>query len=155
MAKKTGPRLLIEQTPVASLRPNPKNPRRHTDRQIRHIVRAIETFGFNVPILIDRRNNVLAGHGRLLAGQKLGWTVVPTIRLEHLTEAQARAFAIADNRLAEMSSWDDPLLLEALKELSELDLDFSLDATGFEVAEIDFRIEQSGKRYASDRHRLV
>ena len=70
-----------------------------------------------------------------------GWTEVPTIRLDHLTEAQAKAFMIADNRLTEISVWDDRLLAEQLKELSTLDLDFSLEATGFEMGEIDLRIE--------------
>jgi DNA modification methylase len=151
VVKKPSPHLLIEQTPVASLKPNPKNPRRHSDQQIKRIARAIETFGFNAPILIDHKNNVLAGHGRLLASLKLGWATVPTIKLEHLTEAKAKAFSIADNRLAEMSSWDDPLLVEALKELSELELDFDLDATGFEIGEIDFRIEETGKGPEADQ----
>jgi len=84
---------------------------------------------------------VIAGHGRLSACRELGWTDVPTIRLEHLSEAQAKAFMIADNRLTDTSVWDDRLLAEQLKELSLLDLDFSLETTGFEMGEIDLRIE--------------
>jgi DNA modification methylase len=84
---------------------------------------------------------VIAGHGRLLACQFLGLVDVSTICLEHLTEAQARAFMIADNRLNENSEWDDRLLAEQLKELSLVDLDFDLEATGFEMGEIDLRIE--------------
>jgi ParB-like chromosome segregation protein Spo0J len=80
---------------------------------------------------------VIAGRGRVLACRELGWTEVPTIRLDHLDEAQKRAFMIADNRLTEISQWDDKLLAEQLRELSLLDLEFSLDATGFEIAEID------------------
>ena len=83
----------------------------------------------------------MAGHGRLLACRDLGWAEVPTVRLDHLNEAQAKAFKIADNRLTETSTWDDRVLGEQLKELSELDLDFSLEATGFEIGEIDLRIE--------------
>jgi DNA modification methylase len=83
----------------------------------------------------------VAGVGRYLAAQLLGVLVVPVIRLEHLTDAQLKAFRIADNRLSEMSSWDDRLLAETLKELSELELDFSLEATGFTMAEIDLRVE--------------
>jgi ParB-like chromosome segregation protein Spo0J len=90
---------------------------------------------------VDRNNKIVGGHGRYCAAQSLGLTEVPVIRLEHLTEAQAKAFRIADNRLTETSVWDDRLLAESLKELSELDLDFSLEATGFEMSEIDFRIE--------------
>jgi DNA modification methylase len=133
--------LSIEYLPIESLKPDPLNARQHSDRQIAQIARSIETFGHNVPLLIDRTNKVLAGHGRLLACRKLGWQEVPVIRLEHLTEAQARAFAIADNRLTENSTWDDRLLGETLKELAAIDLGFSLEATGFAMGEIDLRIE--------------
>jgi ParB-like chromosome segregation protein Spo0J len=88
----------------------------------------------NVPVLINRADRVIAGHGRIMACQQLGWTDVPTISLEHLTEAQARAFMIADNRLTENSEWDERLLAEQLKELWELDLDFDLEVTGFEIS---------------------
>ena len=98
-------------------------------------------FGFNVPVLVDANLSVIAGHGRVMACQQLGWKQVPTICLEHLSEAQARAFMIADNRLTENSVWDDRLLAAQLKDLSLLNLDFSLEATGFEMGEIDLRIE--------------
>jgi DNA modification methylase len=101
----------------------------------------MRTFGYNVPILIDSNLAVIAGHGRLLAAKQLGLAEVPTIQLDHLTEVQIKAFTIADNRLTETSQWDDKLLAEELKELAELDLDFSLEATGFDMGEIDFRIE--------------
>jgi DNA modification methylase len=90
---------------------------------------------------VDRDNNVIAGHGRILAAHLLGMQEVPTIQLDHLTQAQARAFMIADNRLTEIAVWDDHLLAEQLKILSEVDLDFSLEATGFTMGEIDLRIE--------------
>src|SRR5262249_6520281 len=83
----------------------------------------------------------IAGHGRVLAAQLLGLHEVPTITLEHLSEVQARAFMIADNRLTDNSAWDERLLAEQLQELSVLDLDFSLEATGFTMGEIDLRIE--------------
>src|SRR5262249_49445694 len=83
---------------------------------------------------------VVAGHGRVMACRELGWMEGPTIRLDHLNAAQAKAFMIADNRLTETSVWDDALLAENLKELSLLDLDFNLEATGFDVGEIDLRI---------------
>ena len=91
---------------------------------MRQIARSIESFGFNVPVLVDGQLRVIAGHGRVMACQLLGWTEVPTICLDHLSEAQAKAFMIADNRLTENSVWDDRLLAEQLKELSILDLDF-------------------------------
>jgi hypothetical protein len=85
--------------------------------------------------------NVIAGHGRVLAAKHLGPTEVPTIRLDHLTEPQRRAFMIADNRLTEIAVWDNRLLAEQLKELASVHLDFDIEATGFDLGEIDFRIE--------------
>lgn len=125
---------------IATLKPDPRNPRQHSRAQVRQIARSLESFGFNVPILVDRDLKVIAGHGRVLACRELGWTEAPTIQLEHLSEAQARAFRIADNKLTEISVWDDRLLAEQLKELAELDLDFDLEATGFAMGEIDLRI---------------
>jgi DNA modification methylase len=133
--------LSATNSPAHSLRPNPRNPRVHSDRQIKQIARSIKAFGFNTPILADRNNQIIAGHGRLLAAQQLGWTEVPVIRLEHLTEAQARAFALADNRLTENSTWDEKLLGEIFLELSTQDLEFSIDDTGFTMGEIDLHIE--------------
>jgi len=133
--------LRVEYKKIAHLKLDSKNPRIHSRKQIRQIARSIKAFGFNVAVLINAEGTVIAGHGRILAAQMLGWTEVPTICLEHLTEAQARAFMIADNRLTENSCWDDRLLAEQLKELSVLDLDFELDATGFDIGEIDFRIQ--------------
>jgi DNA modification methylase len=142
--------LSIQRVPTADLKPNPRNPRKHSDRQISQIAHSIGTFGFNVPILIDRDNYILAGHGRWRAGQKLGLHDVPAIRLD-LAEAEARAFMIADNRLAELATWDDRVLAGQLSELSELSLDFSLEATGFTMGEIDLRIEGlSDETTASD-----
>jgi DNA modification methylase len=125
---------------IDTLKPDPANPRRHTKRQIRQIADSIETFDFNVPILIDCDDNIVAGHGRFFACRLLGITEVPTLCLDHLTPEQARAFRIADNRLTEISTWDDRLLAEQLRDLSLHGLDFTLEATGFEVGEIDLRI---------------
>jgi DNA modification methylase len=126
--------------PIRELKPSPVNPRLHTKKQVRQIAASIKNFGFNVPVLIDRDDKVIAGHGRLLACAELGWTEVPTLCLDHLTAAQAGAFMIADNRLTEIAAWDDRLLAQQLKELSLLGLDFDVTITGFEVAEIDLRI---------------
>ena len=134
-------RIAVTYRPTSDLKLDPNNPRCHSRGQIRKIAQSIAAFGFNVPILVDANLTVVAGHGRLLACRDLGWAEVPTVRLDHLNEAQAKAFKIADNRLTETSTWDDRVLGEQLKELSELDLDFSLEATGFEIGEIDLRIE--------------
>jgi DNA modification methylase len=133
--------LEVTYLPTTSLKPHPKNPRVHTDKQVGQIAQSIEAFGFNVPILVDDRQNIVAGHGRLLAARKLGWNTVPVIKLTHLTESQYSAFLIADNRLTENASWDERLLGEQLKVLSELELDFDLEVTGFEMAEIDVLID--------------
>src|SRR6266478_5871361 len=125
---------------IEDLKFDPGNPRVHAKRQIGQIASSIRIFGFNVPVLVDRHGNVVCGHGRLLACHELGMTEVPTLCLDHLTSAQARAFMIADNRLAEIATWDDQLLAQQLKDLSLLGLDFSLEVTGFEMGEIDLRI---------------
>ena len=125
---------------IDELKPDPANPLRHSKKQIRQIANSIKAFGFNAPILIDRDGNIIAGHGRWLACRLLGWSEVPTLCLDHLSPAQARAFMIADNRLAEIADWDDRLLAQQLKELSEIVLDFNIEDTGFEIGEIDLRI---------------
>src|SRR5258706_16430132 len=133
--------LAIEYKSIAVLKPDPKNPRAHGDKQIQQIARSIQTFGFNVPVLVDAGLRVIAGHGRLLACKLLGIDNVPVISLDHLSEHQRRAFMIADNRLAENAEWDDRLLGEQLEILSEVELNFTLETTGFEMGEIDLIIE--------------
>lgn len=135
------PALAVVYRKLSELTLDPRNPRRHSKQQVRQIARSIETFGFNVPVLVNTAGRVIAGHGRVLAAQLLDMTEVPTISLEHLTEAQIKAFMIADNQLTLNSVWDDQLLAEQFKELSLQDLDFDLDVTGFGMGEIDLRIE--------------
>src|SRR5258708_181039 len=139
-SSKAPPPIAVVYRPIADLKFDPKNPRTHSKRQIRQIARSIEAFGFNVPVLVDGRSQVVAGHGRIMACKEMGWSEVPTIYLEHLSAAQAKAFMIADNRLTENAAWDECLLAEHLKELSLVELDFSLEATGFAMGEIDLLI---------------
>ncbi len=134
-------RVAISYRPISELKSDPQNPRVHSPKQIRQIARSIEVFGFVVPILVDASGKIIAGHGRISAAQLLGGSEIPTICLDHLTEAQVKAFMIADNRLTENSTWDDRLLAQHLKDLSLLELDFSLEVTGFAMGEIDLRIE--------------
>jgi DNA modification methylase len=134
-------RLEVVYRATGELKPDPANARQHSHAQIRKLANSIETFGFNVPVLVDADLNVVAGHGRLAACRVLGLAEVPTLCLDHLIPAQLRAFMIADNRLTELAQWDDRLLAQQLKDLSLLGLDFSLEVTGFEMAEIDLRIE--------------
>ena len=143
-------RLQLTYRVTASLKGDPSNPRAHTPAQIAGIARSIETFGFNVPILIDGDGTVIAGHGRLAAAIKLGMSEVPTVMAGHLSAAQRQAYMIADNRLTDLSKWDERLLGEVLRDLSVAELDFDLDAIGFSVGEIDFRIEALDKPSADD-----
>lgn len=135
------PRLSVVYCAISELTLDRENPRLHSPRQIRQIAHSMAEFGNNVPVLVDSKRKVIAGRGRVLAALQLGRQEIPTICLDHLTAAQARAFMIADNRLTENSKWDDQLPAEQLKALSLLNLDFSLEATGFEIGEIDLRIE--------------
>ncbi len=111
---------------IDELKPNPANSRIHTERQLKLLAKSIDAVGFNVPVLIDSKDTVLAGHARIEGAKRLGLREVPTIRLDHLTEAQAKAFLIADNRLAEIAIWVERLLAEQLQELSRIEIDFSL-----------------------------
>lgn len=130
----------VTHKPIAILQLNPKNARVHSKPQIRQIARSIKSFGFNVPVLIDKDNQILCGHGRVEAAKFLGLTQIPVITLDHLTQEQAKAFAIADNRLTENATWNETLLGEIFLELSNLDLSFNLEDTGFSMSEIDLRI---------------
>jgi DNA modification methylase len=144
------PHLEIVYRPIDELKPDPANPRHHSKKQIRQIGDSLKAFDFIVPVLIDRDDNIIAGHGRVLAGLAVGITEVPTLCLDHLTPAQAHAFMITDNRLTEIATWDDRLLAHQLKELSLLGLDFSLEVTGFDMGEIDLRIASLEGRLEPD-----
>ncbi len=151
--KPANSRLTIQQRQIDTLRLDPRNPREHSKKQIAQIAESIRAFGFNVPVLIDDDNKIIAGHGRVLACQLLDISEVPTICLSHLSPEQVRAFIIADNKLTENATWNEILLGEQLKSLSEIDLNFSLEATGFEMGEIDVLIEgisQPGARAQDD-----
>lgn len=134
-------RLAVEMRPVASLKPYARNPRTHSNKQIRQIAESIRFFGFNNPVLIDRNDEIIAGHGRVAAAKLRGLESVPTIRLEHLSDAEKRAYILADNKLAEEAGWDREMLAIELQNLIEMETEFSITATGFEIAEIDALIK--------------
>ena len=133
--------LKVETRPVSTLKPYGRNPHTHSKKQVRQIAESIRTFGWTNPILIDATGGVIAGHGRLEAAKLLGLETVPTIRIEDMTEAQKRAYVLADNKLAENAGWDRDLLALELQGLLEMDIDFEVTATGFEMGEIDVLIE--------------
>jgi DNA modification methylase len=135
--------LVIAWMLVNKLIPDPRNARTHSRKQIKQLARSIKAFGFLIPILVDRPGNIIAGHARLLAAKELDMEKVPVIQVEHLTEAQKRAYIIADNRLAENAGWDENLLRVELEYLSQVDIDVDVDLTGFEIPEIDLIIGNS------------
>ena len=117
--------------PVAELVPYERNARTHSEAQVERLRRSLREFGFVAPILIDEERRVIAGHGRLLAAQAEGMESVPCVRVGDLTEAQRRAYILADNRLAEDAGWDEEALRFELDAIAALDFDVSL--TGFDV----------------------
>src|SRR3984957_21166609 len=109
----------IEMWPIDKLIPYTRNPRTHSEAQVAQIAASIAAFGFNNPILVDTKAGIIAGHGRLLAARTLKLAEVPVIVLDHLTEAQQRAYIIADNQLALNAGWNDDLLRSELAALQE------------------------------------
>lgn len=125
----------IQEVEVSKLIPYAKNSRTHDDAQIAQLAASIKEFGWTNPILVDGDKGVIAGHGRLLAARKLGYDKVPVIELKHMTEAQKRAYVIADNKLALNAGWDNNFLALELQDLK--DQDFDLTLLGFDDKELD------------------
>lgn len=125
---------VYKTTYVNDLIPYARNSRTHSDAQVAKIAASIKEFGFLNPVIVDGENGIIAGHGRVLAAQKLGLKDVPVLEASHLTEAQKRAYIIADNRLALDAGWDDEMLRVELAELA--DLDFDLELTGLDHQEL-------------------
>jgi DNA modification methylase len=133
----------IETMAVKNLRPYPRNSRTHSKKQIWQIAQSIKRFGFCNPVLVDDELQIIAGHGRVEAAKLLQMETVPVVRLSHLTEAEKRAYIIADNRLAEKAGWDREILAIELQALV-VD-DFEVDLTGFEMGEVDLILEEAGQ----------
>lgn len=142
-------KLEITYQSPAALMPHPRNARKHSEKQVDKIAASIRSFGFNAPVLVDAHNMLLAGHGRTLAAIKLGLANVPTVRVEHLSDGQRRAFMLADNQIGDLSSFDENVLAIEFEELAVLDEPFELTDTGFEMARIDVLIEDHHKPQAS------
>jgi DNA modification methylase len=124
----------IEWLSVETLIPYAKNARTHSDEQVAQIAGSIKEFGFNNPVLVDKDNSIIAGHGRIMAARKLGMDKVPVVQLGHMTEAQRKAYVLADNRIALNSGWDAGMLTLELQDLKD-DIDLSL--LGFDPDELD------------------
>lgn len=142
--------LTIIYRPVSDLTANPRNVRVHNRRQLRQIKNSIEAFGFTNPLLVDESGVLIAGHARLLAAKNLKMDKVPVIVLAHLTDVQKRALMLADNKIALNASWDMDLLADELTDLSSMELDFDVDVTGFEIAEIDIIIDDVSDRSSEE-----
>lgn len=125
----------INMVNIDRLIPYARNSRTHSDAQVAQIAASIKEFGFTNPVLVDGEGGIIAGHGRVLAARKLGMADVPCIQVDYLTDAQRRAYVIADNKLALNAGWDDELLALEFGELG--DIGFDLELTGFEAGEID------------------
>lgn len=137
------PNYQITERAIGSLRPYARNARTHTKKQIKQIAKSIERFGFTNPVLVSDDGEIIAGHGRVEAARLLGWKKVPTIALSHLSEAERRAYVLADNKLALNAGWDKEILAIELQALS--DLQFDVELTGFSLSEIDLIIDEAGE----------
>ena len=142
--------IMVEHHAPDDLRPYARNARTHSQKQITQIAASIDAFGFNNPVLIDQDHTIIAGHGRVAAAKKLGLVTVPCVRLDHLSEAQKRAYILADNRLAEQAGWDQDILAIELQHLTEIDVDFDVTLTGFEMGEVDVILGASDQPAAKD-----
>jgi DNA modification methylase len=129
----------IEYLSPAVLKPYARNARRHSKKQVGQIAESIRRFGFTNPVLIDKSGEIIAGHGRVQAAKQLGLQQVPTILIDHLTDAERRAYIIADNKLALNAGWDQDLLAIELQGL--IDIDFDVTLTGFSLAEVDMTLD--------------
>ncbi|MBP6030457.1 MAG: site-specific DNA-methyltransferase [Sphingobium sp.] len=133
--------LFTEYLTTAALRPMPGSPRSHPKSQIRALTKSFEAFGQVLPILATRDNQIISGHAQWEVAQRLAMNEVMVIRIEHLSEPQIKALMVALNRLADLSKWNDSALRTILFDLSALDLDFDIEATGFTEIEIELRIQ--------------
>ena len=133
----------IETVTLKDLKPNPRNARTHSKRQIKLIADSLKTFGFVNPVVIDEDGMIVAGHGRVAAAKRIGMTEVPALRIEHLSDDEKRAYVLADNQLAARAGWDPDILAIELQHLIEIAVEFDVTATGFEMPQIDLLIERA------------
>lgn len=138
-------KLIVSYRKTSDLNPYANNAMAHPESQVQALMAGIKQFGFTNPILVDAKNEIIAGHGRLIAALRLGLKEVPCIELGYLSEAQKRAYRIADNKVSRKSVWDMDLLTKELQDLADMDLDFDLALTGFEQGELDSMLKDLGR----------
>jgi len=146
-------KLKIEYNSVGSLIPYARNSRTHSDTQVMKVASSIKEFGFLNPVIVDGDNGIIAGHCRIEAAKKLGIEKVPTIEASYLTDAQRRAYIIADNRLALDSDWDDEMLRVEFDELT--DVGFDVELTGFDLSEIAHQIDEPDENLIEQQYSEV
>jgi|HubBroStandDraft_2_1064218.scaffolds.fasta_scaffold63173_2 hypothetical protein len=129
--------------PLSDIKENPKNARRHGRKQMATLMNSVATFGFITPLIVDEDGQLLCGHARAEAARNLGIDTVPTVCASHLSESQKRAFILADNRLAQLATWDEVALKRELEFLSDFEFDFDFSAIGFDTAEVSFILERN------------
>jgi DNA modification methylase len=145
----------IEHLQISDLKPNPRNARLHSKKQLHQIAASIREFGFNSIVVIDEDGVILVGHGRVEAAKLAGLSTLPVLRMTHLTAEQKVGFSLADNKVALNADWDLEQVKLLLRELSALELNFDLEVTGFETAEIDLLIDGPTALTKADRSDLV
>lgn len=148
-------KLQSECISIDQLTPMPGAPRQHPKSQIQSLIKSFEAFGQVLPILIDGECRIISGHGQWEAAKRLGMTEVMVIRVEHLDEVRIKALMLALNRLGDLSKWDDEALNTILLDLHNMDLEFDIEATGFNGIEIELRIEGLGGGMDDDDHVVV
>ena len=136
--------------PISGLKPWPRNARTHSMKQIKQIAKSIDRFGFTNPVLVDDDNMILAGHGRVSAAKHLGMIEVPCLRLSDMSEAEKRAYVLADNKLALNTGWDEDILATELQILLRDCDDIDIQLTGFDIPEIDTLLEIGGTDAATE-----
>lgn len=147
--------LSIEHLPLNTLKPNPANARRHSQKQLHQIAASISEFGFNSIVVVDEESTILVGHGRVEGARIAGLATVPVMRVGHLTAQQKIAFALADNKIALNSDWEMDQLRVLWRELMGAEINFDVEVTGFGTAEIDLLIDGEASRDKPDRSDLI
>src|SRR4051812_20693723 len=145
----------VDHLPIAALQPNPANARRRSRKQLHQIATSIREFGFNSIVVIDEEGMILVGHGRVEGARLAGLERVPVLRVGHLTHAQKIAFSLADNKIALNSDWEMDQLRVLWRELMGAEINFDLEVTGFETAEIDLLVDGVANPGKPDRSDLV
>jgi len=145
----------IEYLAIDEIKPYPGNARTHDEPQITVLMASMRTFGFTNPVLLDKENIIVAGHGRVEAAKRLGMERVPVLWIDGLSPHQIRAYRLSDNRIAELAGWDEQILAIELQHLSPIEIDFPIEVTGWSHAEIDVLIEDAASDKAEDADDVI